>query len=612
MANMLKTYKFGIGRKLSLGYGILMLFILINVVLTVTTSLRNVNLNKVISEVYTPTEANINGLSNEIVNSKMLIKNWVFVDKKPDTPDKRKLKELQEKNVPDIFVNLDKLSSSEEWSAQEKEIYARIKKAITDTLIPEQQKIMASLKDFSSYDDPSIKFNVEPMVEEGGPLMIISDNILTNLKNILDSQQTKAKEARESMNRSLSRVITIVLITGIILLAVALVVAFLTTVSIVRPIRKGVEFAKSIGKGELNATVDIDQQDEIGELAEALKEMAGKLRDIIVRISESSKQIASTGEEMNTRSQQLSQGASDQASSTEEVSSSMEEMVSNIQQNTENAQQTEKIALTASSGINSVIQAANDSVNSIKTIAEKISIVNDIAFQTNILALNAAVEAARAGEHGRGFAVVAAEVRKLAERSKGAADEIQVLAKTSVTNTDEAGRLLYDIAPEIEKTAKLVQEITAASIEQNAGVEQINTSIQQLNHVTQQNALVSDEISKNSKTLHNFADELRDIISYFKFDKEKEKGIKTITSKSNSFDKAAKATPEKQQPVEKVKLLEKVKEKAKVTPPAETPAQPKKKISERNITETKHKVSSRGINLNMHGEETSDSEYEKF
>jgi len=212
----------------------------------------------------------------------------------------------------------------------------------------------------------------------------------------------------------------------------------------------------------------------------------------------------------------MSQGATEQASASEEVSSSMEEMVSNIQQNTDNAIQTEKIAMMVATNIRKGNASAQRSAISMKDIADKISIISEISFQTNILALNAAVEAARAGEHGRGFAVVAAEVRKLAERSKVAAEEINQVSKDGVDIASSTGQQLEDLVPEIEKTTKLVQEISAASMEQNTGTDQINNALQQLNHVTQQNAASSEEQATSAEELANQSEHLREIISFFR------------------------------------------------------------------------------------------------
>jgi len=194
----------------------------------------------------------------------------------------------------------------------------------------------------------------------------------------------------------------------------------------------------------------------------------------------------------------------------------MEQMVSNIQQNALNSQETEKISQSASEGIKKVTQRSNESLMAIRSITDKISVINDIAGQTNILALNAAVEAARAGEHGKGFAVVAAEVRKLAEMSANAAVEIVKLSNNSLTLAEEAVNILETVLPEIDKTNQLVLEIAAASNEQNDGADQINSAIQQLNSVTQQNAAASEQLASSSEELSAQAENLKEIISFFK------------------------------------------------------------------------------------------------
>lgn len=284
-----------------------------------------------------------------------------------------------------------------------------------------------------------------------------------------------------------------------------------------------IEKAMLVSKGEL--TVELNKRSENDKLMQSLNDMVKTMAKVIDEFRAAADHIASAGVQISSNSQQMSQGASEQASSTEEISSSMEEMVSNIQQNTDNAQQTERIALNAVDGIRKGSKAVLVAVDSMKNIADKIKIINDIAFQTNILALNAAVEAARAGEHGKGFAVVASEVRKLAERSKVAADEIDELSKSGVDVSSDAGKQLSLIVPEIEKTAQLVQEISAASLEMNSGAMQVNNAIQQLNQVTQQNAAASEEMATSSEELSGQADQLKDTISFFKTGNEIKQNI---------------------------------------------------------------------------------------
>ncbi len=281
-------------------------------------------------------------------------------------------------------------------------------------------------------------------------------------------------------------------------------------------LKKGVEFSKALASGDLNYKIDLDQKDEVGVLASSLTNMAEKLKSIISDVQQGSQNVSGASHQLSTASQQISQGASEQAASTEEVSSSMEEMTANIEQNTYNSKQAEDIVKKTEAGILNGYDSTMETVESMRLIADKIQIINDIAMQTNILALNAAVESARAGEHGRGFAVVAAEVRKLAERSRIAADEILEVSSKGVGKSEIAGEQLKSIIPEIEKTVGLVHEIAAASLEQNDGASQINSAIVTLNNVTQQNAAASEEMATSSEELASQAEQLNEIISFFK------------------------------------------------------------------------------------------------
>lgn len=272
--------------------------------------------------------------------------------------------------------------------------------------------------------------------------------------------------------------------------------------------------AEKIADGDLTAEVELaSNRDQLGL---ALQKMVGSLRDVIGQVRSAVDQVSSGSQALSSSSEELSQGATEQAASAEEASSSIEEMVANIRQNTENAQETEKIAMQSASNAQESGQSVGETVSAMRNIAEKIQIIEEIARQTNLLALNAAIEAARAGEQGKGFAVVAAEVRKLAERSQQAAGEINELSNSSVAVAEQAGKELEALVPNIQRTADLVQEIAAASREQDTGADQIARAIQQLDSVIQQNASSSEEMASTSEELSSQAEQLAQTIDFFK------------------------------------------------------------------------------------------------
>ena len=267
-----------------------------------------------------------------------------------------------------------------------------------------------------------------------------------------------------------------------------------------------------------NLRVEITPRSESDELMKTLGGMTRRLGEIVRDVRSASQNVAAGARELSVSSEGLSRGTSDQASSIQEVSSSMEQMSANVRQSADNAAQTEKIANKAAADARDGGVAVKQTMEAMKQIASKISIIDEIARQTNLLALNAAIEAARAGSHGKGFAVVASEVRKLAERSQRAAAEITSLSASSVVVAEHAGSLLAKILPDVQRTAELVQEITAASREQDAGIGQINQALQQLDRVIQQNAASSEQSSATAEELASQADQLQEAIGFFQVD----------------------------------------------------------------------------------------------
>jgi methyl-accepting chemotaxis protein len=288
--------------------------------------------------------------------------------------------------------------------------------------------------------------------------------------------------------------------------------------SVQKPIQSLTDNIHFISEGKLSVRFNgmlKNRSDELGQISVSVGNLVERIRDVIGNVHESSDILLSNSSQIRESSQQLSSGANQQASAAEEVSSSIEEMVSVIHQNTENSQSTEQISNEAAKNMKTVTHSAVQSVDQMNEVAKEVTIIQDIAFQTNILALNAAVEAARAGNHGKGFAVVAAEVRRLAERSKVAAEKIENITKNGVTSISEVEQRIKMMLPEIEKTAQLVLEISASSNEQSSGADQINNAIQELNTVTQTTASAAEELANSAEDLNSQSEHLKKLMNYF-------------------------------------------------------------------------------------------------
>ena len=340
----------------------------------------------------------------------------------------------------------------------------------------------------------------------------INDTLEANTEHQAEEIRA-AFEATRTGQRTATSIVAGVLLAGALILALG---SYVVTQGVTRSVEEAARVVQAMTSGDLTTTVKVTSNDEIGKMLRAMDEMGSRLKQIIGRVYSESDGLSSASAQVAASAQGVSQGTSEQAAAVQATTSSLEEMNASITQNAENSRLLEQMALKGAQGAEESGKVVEETLAAMQTIANKISIVEEIAYQTNLLALNAAIEAARAGDHGKGFAVVAAEVRKLAERSQAAASEIGEVASSSVKIASRSGELIAELIPSIQKTAELVQEVAAASREQSSGVGQISEAMARVDQVTQANASSAEELSSTSEQLSAQAAGLKQVMQFFR------------------------------------------------------------------------------------------------
>lgn len=373
------------------------------------------------------------------------------------------------------------------------------------------QKINKQVLEYSWTNDSDSLATVLSNTKEIKSFRAMQGNLRLMMSNNIKAANVSSDEADALITQSNVLLYSL----SAIILVIIIFVNFLLNRTIVHSLAAANDVISKLANGNLDVKTSFTKKNEIGVMLQNLNVMTGKIKEVIHSVIMASNDIVTASTTMNESSQNMLSGASQQAASAEEVSSSIEQMTASINLNTKNSKSTENLAINSSKNVEDSNESVSQTVSSMRTIIQKISIIGEISRQTNLLALNAAVEAARAGEHGRGFAVVATEVRKLAERSQEAADEIDTVSVEGMQLAENSGNQLQNIVPEIQETANMVHQITQVSMEQNSGAEQISSAIQELNNVIQQNVMTAEKMNSNTENLIRQAEGLKEIVSFF-------------------------------------------------------------------------------------------------
>ncbi len=496
---MFKNLKIGI--RLGLGFGLVLLLLLAIAMLGINRVSAINDTTQIITDDAYPKVVLVKDLIRDVTDVPRQMRGMVLTNEDSEIERYRKVIDQLRGEIAEGTASLAKVVASEDGK--------KLLKQITDkeaALEPLYNQFYGLVRGDRQRAEDLIKNAIIPHNRE-----------LTNAANELAKHQSeKMKKLADEADRTYAetRQMVIVMTAGAALLAV--LIATLITLSVTRPLRQAVNAANRLAEGDLTVHIEANSRDEAGLLLAAMKNMIARLTQVVGEVNGGAHSLASASEQVSATAQSLSQAASEQAAGVEETSASLEQMTASIAQNTENARVTDGMASQSAREAAEGGEAVKATVAAMQRIARQIGIIDDIAYQTNLLALNAAIEAARAGEHGKGFAVVAAEVRKLAERSQVAAQEIGEVATSSVELAERAGNLLDRMVPNIRKTSDLVQEITAASEEQSAGVGQINAAVGQMSQTTQQNASSSEELAATAEEMSGQAEQLQQAMAFFR------------------------------------------------------------------------------------------------